>query len=611
VNGGKTPIFVTVSGEEAQEPRRVAAGETVDLELSAGDTWTAEDDTGKVLESQTIPGRVLQCVSIAATTTGAAATVQPTRTSKPTATATSRPKPTTTATNNPKPTATAIATATGGGSGSSSGNNALCADIPAPTNADVMVRFVNNSGIPAYLTWINPDGELVEYAPIEPGVAFDQETFVGHQWAMYDANPQEVDEPFTHLMLSYTATEETTQCVILESATGTESGSSGSGSAGATGEGTTAATASGGKVAIVTAASLNVRGGPGATYQVVGRVTQGQELTVVDENAASGWVQVEIPNGTGWVSGDFVRIETGTGSTGDAGTATSGSTGGNTGGTTSGTTSGSGTGPLSFDSFGNWQRGDQPYGAFTANVSGGQDGGSAGELKYDFTGSTAANDFVVFTQRVAIAGQPNVLRANVKGDASGHLFNLWIEDANGEVWSVPMGAVSHTGWQQMTGIIDPNAPWPGGRVYGPENGVIDYPIRFLGLVIDRTDGPTTGTILFDNIVPVSDPSATLAQPEAAPDTDTATAVPDLCADILAPEAGYELTVRFANAAQAPVVIFWVNFENQRVEVARLRPGEFHDENSFVAHRWVIQDESGNVLGEYTNSAAQMQCVQIS
>ena len=176
-------------------------------------------------------------------------------------------------------------------------------------------------------------------------------------------------------------------------------------------------------------------------------------------------------------------------------------------------------GQLSLEAFGSWRRGDQPYGTFIQSNDCVQEGSFAGKLAYDFSAATAADDFVVFTQRIAIPGNSNTIQAWVHGDGSGHLFNIWIEDANGEVWSVPMGSVTHTGWQQMTGVIAPNAPWPGGRVYGPENGAIDYPIRFQSIVVDRTDGPATGTLCFDNFAfSMGDvPAPTSAQDTTASD----------------------------------------------------------------------------------------------
>jgi len=65
------------------------------------------------------------------------------------------------------------------------------------------------------------------------------------------------------------------------------------------------ATAQGGdapQLTVITEA-LNVRGGPGVTYPVVGLLEQGDEVTVIGQHPASGWWQVALSDGdTGWVS---------------------------------------------------------------------------------------------------------------------------------------------------------------------------------------------------------------------------------------------------------------------------------------------------------------------
>ena len=57
----------------------------------------------------------------------------------------------------------------------------------------------------------------------------------------------------------------------------------------------------------ITAKSLNVRSGPGTTFEVVGKVTVGMELLTLRQEA--GWVQIELPTGaTGWVSNRYVEL---------------------------------------------------------------------------------------------------------------------------------------------------------------------------------------------------------------------------------------------------------------------------------------------------------------
>jgi serine/threonine protein kinase len=153
-----------------------------------------------------------------------------------------------------------------------------------------------------------------------------------------------------------------------------------------------------------------------------------------------------------------------------------------------------------FEDFGTWKRGDQPYGEFTQSREQVQSGSYAGKLTYDFTAAGSTDDFVVFGNPAALSGQPNVITAWVYGDGSGHFVNAWVEDAQRQVWSVHLGALSFSGWQQLMGLIEANRPWPSGKVFGPDNGVIDYPIRFYAIVLDRPgSGPAAGQIYFDDI----------------------------------------------------------------------------------------------------------------
>ena len=171
-----------------------------------------------------------------------------------------------------------------------------------------------------------------------------------------------------------------------------------------------------------------------------------------------------------------------------------------------------------------------------------------------------------------------------------------------------MGAVTHTGWQQMTGVIDPNAPWPGGRVYGPDNGTIDYPIRLLGLVIDRTDGPATGALCFDDInFGTGAPPSTQAEAPAPP--ASAPAVTDPCADIPAPTSS-DVMVRFVNESDSVATAYWVAGDNQLQEYQSIDPGNTYDQETYNTHQWLLKDPNGVVLLEYTATDALTQCVRI-
>ncbi len=152
---------------------------------------------------------------------------------------------------------------------------------------------------------------------------------------------------------------------------------------------------------------------------------------------------------------------------------------------------------ITFEQWGSWRRGDQPYGELTQTREQVHSGSYAAKLRYDFP--TVEDDYVVFIHPMNLGGQPNTIGAWVYGDGSGHLLNVWIQDAQNEIWSVHLGSVGGSGWRQMAGTLDPNLPWPSGHISGPENGAIDYPVRFYALVLDRPGGSTSGQIYIDDI----------------------------------------------------------------------------------------------------------------
>lgn len=62
------------------------------------------------------------------------------------------------------------------------------------------------------------------------------------------------------------------------------------------------------RTAVVTAGSLNVRQEPTTESSILGRVPTGEELTVTDRE--NGWVQIKIEEGYGFVSEEFVILNT-------------------------------------------------------------------------------------------------------------------------------------------------------------------------------------------------------------------------------------------------------------------------------------------------------------
>ena len=173
---------------------------------------------------------------------------------------------------------------------------------------------------------------------------------------------------------------------------------------------------------------------------------------------------------------------------------------------------------FTFEQWGAWRRGDQPYGELAQTEEQAQTGRYAARLRYNFP--VTSEDYVVFIRSLSLAGQPNTVGAWVYGDGSGHYLNVWIQDNQDEMWSVHLGRVGGPGWRPMAGVLAPGLPWPSGHLSGPDNGVVDYPVRFYALVLDRPgSGPQSGQIYIDDLsVWQGEPSAIPTPLPVAPAT---------------------------------------------------------------------------------------------
>jgi hypothetical protein len=180
--------------------------------------------------------------------------------------------------------------------------------------------------------------------------------------------------------------------------------------------------------------------------------------------------------------------------------------------------------PLGFETFGAWGRGDKANGTFRQSSSQAHEGAFAARLDYSF--GTDDDDTVMFFQENPIDGAPNAIQVWVKGDGRGHFLNVWIIDADGETWQVPFGQVNHEDWAQMTAYINPSQDWPWRHISGPDNGQVDYPIRFRGFMLDDVNSAYQGrgTIYLDDLRALSIQDLPAASQPTNPDT-TATPGP--------------------------------------------------------------------------------------
>jgi eukaryotic-like serine/threonine-protein kinase len=179
---------------------------------------------------------------------------------------------------------------------------------------------------------------------------------------------------------------------------------------------------------------------------------------------------------------------------------------------------------VTFEQWGAWRRGDQSYGELSQSSAQAKTGSYSAQLTYNFP--AVEDDYVVFSQPRGIGGQPNYFAAWVYGDGSRHYLNLWIQDAAGEIWAVHLGRVGSAGWRQMGGYLAPGLEWPAGHISGPDNGVVDYPVKFYALVLDRPSGGTSrGTIYIDDITAGRGSVPPTAEPITPPSTEEPTEAP--------------------------------------------------------------------------------------
>ena len=188
-----------------------------------------------------------------------------------------------------------------------------------------------------------------------------------------------------------------------------------------------------------------------------------------------------------------------------------------------------------------WRRGNEPYGELTRSGSGGQvkAGAYSGKLRYDLP-AVAANYVVLLPERpIPLDGKPTAIEAWVYGDGSGHFLDAWIQDAAGEVRAYTLGKIEHQGWQQMLARFDEGLGWPNGHIDGPDNGRLDYPVRFQAFVLDGVpDGrASSGTIYLDEVYATGGDSSAQPAETAVVSRPASTATPQPAKPPSGPPAG--------------------------------------------------------------------------
>jgi hypothetical protein len=235
-----------------------------------------------------------------------------------------------------------------------------------------------------------------------------------------------------------------------------------------------------------------------------------------------------------------------------------------------------------FETFGTWKRGDEPYGSFPQSNERKHEGNAAGKLTYEIP--SVEKHYVVFERvpPVAIPGQPDALTLWVYGDGSNHYLNVWIQDNQGEVRQFTFGKILHSGsWQPMVASLNTKAPWPQGSIRGPDNGQLDYPISFDGLVLDVV--PRTGAANYTGTVYVDDLTT---GGTATPGQTAATATPGSPAVTPAPAApsgplGGRIVYAAGNGGATDVIILDVASKGSRVLFTNARQPDIRKDGRVV------------------------------
>lgn len=176
-----------------------------------------------------------------------------------------------------------------------------------------------------------------------------------------------------------------------------------------------------------------------------------------------------------------------------------------------------------FEYWGTWQRGDQSWGTFEQSTAQVRSGSYGGKFAFDFP--AVKDNFVVYQRTLPIPGRPSALTMWVYGDTSAPFVNAWVRDAQGILWQFTFGRAGHSGWQQLSALLDTTGDWPTQRLDGGAPSALTYPLELVALVVDgvHNDIATQGVLYFDDLAVAGVASA--VSPPAVPVVPAASVPP--------------------------------------------------------------------------------------
>jgi hypothetical protein len=141
-----------------------------------------------------------------------------------------------------------------------------------------------------------------------------------------------------------------------------------------------------------------------------------------------------------------------------------------------------------------WEAKATTNGSLALSTTAGHTGNGL-KMAYNFTADQA---YAVAEKSIPIEGTPSALAIWIKGDNSGNIWKFRFKDKNGETFQTDLGGIqAEWTYKQFTlGSDSAIVSWDG-------NGVIDYPISFTAVVIDRQSGTASGEGVIDDIYAIT------------------------------------------------------------------------------------------------------------